>query len=73
EGGHFPHPWVQDAEGNASADPAVLTQGGTLLPAGGQDHGQKGYAWALMNEALTQGLSGYGRADRPSGWTASVL
>ncbi|MGG5887719.1 Ldh family oxidoreductase [Falsiroseomonas sp. HC035] len=73
EGGQFPHAWVQDAEGRASTDPAVLTRGGTLLPAGGQDHGQKGYAWALMNEALTQGLSGYGRADRPSGWTASVL
>jgi L-lactate dehydrogenase len=73
EGGQFPHAWVQDAEGNASTDPAVLTRGGTLLPAGGQDHGQKGYAWALMNEALTQGLSGYGRADAPTGWTASVL
>ncbi len=72
-GAQYPHPWVQDAAGNPSTDPAVLTQGGTLLPAGGLDHGQKGYAWALMNEALTQGLSGYGRADKPTGWTASVL
>ncbi|MBU8539223.1 Ldh family oxidoreductase [Falsiroseomonas tokyonensis] len=72
-GARYPHPWVQDAEGNPSTDPAVLSQGGTLLPAGGLDHGQKGYAWALLNEALTQGLSGYGRADRPTGWTASVL
>ncbi len=72
-GARYPHPWVQDAAGNPSTDPAVLSQGGTLLPAGGLDHGQKGYAWALMNEALTQGLSGYGRADRPTGWTASVL
>lgn len=72
-GAQYPHPWVQDAAGNPSTDPAVLTQGGTLLPAGGLDHGQKGYAWALMNEALTQGLSGYGRADQPTGWTASVL
>ncbi|WP_439594401.1 Ldh family oxidoreductase [Falsiroseomonas sp.] len=72
-GARYPHPWVQDAEGQPSTDPAVLSQGGTLLPAGGLDHGQKGYAWALLNEALTQGLSGYGRADRPTGWTASVL
>ncbi|MDO9499945.1 Ldh family oxidoreductase [Falsiroseomonas sp.] len=72
-GAQYPHPWVQDAEGRPSTDPAVLTRGGTLLPAGGLDHGQKGYAWALMNEALTQGLSGYGRADQPTGWTASVL
>lgn len=72
-GARYPHAWVQDAAGHPSTDPAVLGQGGTLLPAGGLDHGQKGYAWALMNEALTQGLSGYGRADKPSGWTASVL
>lgn len=72
-GVQYAHPWVQDAAGNPSTDPAVLAQGGTLLPAGGLDHGQKGYAWALMNEALTQGLSGYGRADKPTGWTASVL
>ncbi|NKC29513.1 Ldh family oxidoreductase [Falsiroseomonas selenitidurans] len=72
-GARYAHPWVQDAQGNPSTDPAVLTQGGTLLPAGGLDHGQKGYAWALLNEAQTQGLSGYGRADRPTGWTASVL
>lgn len=73
QGVQWPHAWVQDAKGNLSSDPAVLNQGGTLLPAGGLDHGQKGYAWALMNEALTQGLSGYGRADKPTGWTASVL
>ncbi|MBU8542756.1 MULTISPECIES: Ldh family oxidoreductase [Roseomonadaceae] len=73
QGAQYPHPWVQDAEGHPSTDPKVLGQGGTLLPAGGLDHGQKGYAWALMNEAMTQGLSGYGRADKPTGWTASVF
>lgn len=73
QGKRYPANWLQDAEGNPSDDPAVLSAGGSLLPAGGMDHGQKGYAWALMNEALTQGLSGYGRADAPKGQTASVL
>ena len=56
-----------DAEGDLSSDPAVLGSGGTLLPTGGLDHGQKGYGMALAVEALTQGLAGYGRADRPKG------
>jgi LDH2 family malate/lactate/ureidoglycolate dehydrogenase len=43
------------------------------LPVGGLDHGHKGYGLALMVEALTQGLSGYGRADGESGWGASVF
>lgn len=46
---------------------------GTLLPTGGQDHGHKGYALALLVEALTQGLSAYGRADGETGWGASVF
>ena len=46
---------------------------GTLLPTGGTDHGHKGYALALMVEALTQGLGGFGRADAPGGWGASVF
>ena len=73
QGRRYPADWLQDTDGNPSNDPAVLSAGGSLLPAGGMDHGQKGYAWALMNEALTQGLSGYGRADEPKGQTASVL
>ncbi|MGH6945279.1 MAG: hypothetical protein ACREH6_13795 [Geminicoccaceae bacterium] len=41
---------------------------GTILPMDGRDHGHKGYGLALAIEALTQGLSGYGRADaRPPG------
>ena len=71
EGRLYPAPWVLDAEGNPSHDPAVLTKGGTLLPTGGLDHGQKGYGMALQVEALTQGLSGIGRADVPSGTTCA--
>jgi len=74
-GEHLPHAWVQDAQGNATADPAVLFNEpkGTLLPLGGLDAGHKGYALALMIEALTAGLSGFGRADPPDGWGATVF
>lgn len=69
------HPWVQDAEGNATNDPAVLFDkpAGTLLPLGGLEAGHKGYALALLVEALTAGLSGFGRADSAEGWGATVF
>lgn len=75
EGGSFPGPWAIDADGRPSHDPHVLVgdRKGTLLPTGGVDHGHKGYGLALMVEALTQGLAGYGRADREAGWGASVF
>lgn len=73
EGRHFDQPWLMDAEGNATNDPTVLQRGGTVLPAGGQDHGQKGYGWALAAEALSQGLSGHGRADEPKGMINAVF
>ena len=46
---------------------------GTIQPAGGLDHGHKGYALALMVEALTMGLGGFGRAEPAEGWGASVF
>lgn len=69
------HPWVQDAQGNATNDPAVLFDqpAGTLLPLGGLEAGHKGYALALLVEALTAGLSGFGRADPSEGWGATVF
>jgi L-lactate dehydrogenase len=73
EGRRFGHQWLLDAEGNPSDDPNVVFNGGTILPAGGLDHGQKGYGWGLLNEALTQGLSGYGRVQKPAGMLASVF
>jgi len=73
-GERFPHPWAMDNAGVATNDPGVLLTDppGTLLPAGGLDHGHKGYALALMVESLSQGLGGYGRADSPDTWGASV-
>lgn len=73
-GARLPGAWVMDSLGVASDDPSVaVTDGGTLLPVGGIDHGHKGFAMALMVEALTQGLSGLGRHQRPSGMLTNVF
>jgi L-lactate dehydrogenase len=74
-GARLPHPWLQDASGRATDDPAVLfvEPKGTLLPLGGHDAGHKGYALALLVEALTAGLTGMGRADPSEGWGATVF
>ena len=71
----LPGDWVLDAEGHASNDPGVVTADppGTILPLGGIEYGHKGFGLALMIEAMTQGLSGFGRADRPEHWGASVF
>ena len=70
----LPGQWVLDGHGNPSDDPAVVFNEpkGGLLPIGGLDHGHKGYALGLLVEALTQGLSGHGRADPNEGWAANV-
>ena len=74
DGEKLPHPWVQDAQGRATTDPAVLFDEpkGTLLPVGGLDAGHKGYSLALLVEACTGGLAGFGRADPSEGWGATV-
>jgi len=71
----LPHPWIQDAHGTPTHDPAVLFDEprGTLLPLGGLEAGHKGYALALLIEALTAGLAGHGRADDAEGWGATVF
>ena len=53
-----------DAEGNPSNDPNVLVGGGggSIRPFGGEANEHKGYAIALMIEALSACLSGGGRA-----------
>jgi LDH2 family malate/lactate/ureidoglycolate dehydrogenase len=75
EGRRFPGQWALDAAGAPTDDPArVFTQPpGALLPMGGLDHGHKGFALALLVEALTGGLAGHGRADPAEGWTANVF
>jgi L-lactate dehydrogenase len=74
-GQRLPGRWLVDAEGHASDDPAVLFADppGAVLPLGGLDLGHKGFALALLVEALTSGLAGHGRADEPKSWGASVF
>jgi L-lactate dehydrogenase len=74
-GQKLPHAWLQDAQGNPTADPGVLFDGrnGTLLPLGGLEAGHKGTSLALLIEALTAGLTGFGRADPKEGWGATVF
>lgn len=73
-GEKFAGQWLIDSQGNPTDDPAVLNQNppGTLLPVGGLEYGHKGYGLALMIEALTGGLAGFGRADPRQGWGATV-
>jgi LDH2 family malate/lactate/ureidoglycolate dehydrogenase len=75
EGRQFPHPWLLDGHGVPTTDPNAYFADppGSLLPLGGVDSGHKGYALGLLLEALTSALAGYGRADEPTEWGASVL
>ena len=73
EGRPLPGKWLLDHHGRATDDAQVMKDGGSILPIGGLDHGHKGYGLGLLVEALTQGLGGFGRADKPSEWGASVL
>lgn len=70
----LPNDWVLDGHGRPSRDPSAVTGDppGSILPIGGLDHGHKGYGLALMIEAMTQGLAGFGRADDGHVWGASV-
>lgn len=75
-GEHFAEPWLIDAEGRPTTDPAVLEHTeprGSLLPIGGLDHGHKGFGLGLMIETLSQGLSGAGRASAPKRWGGNTL
>jgi LDH2 family malate/lactate/ureidoglycolate dehydrogenase len=71
----LPAPWLIDGEGNPTDDPSAFggSPAGSILPLGGIDAGYKGYALALIVEALTSGLGGYGRKDSPTNWGTSVF
>lgn len=74
EGKRLDHPWVLDAAGAPTDDPAALFTDppGTILPLGGLDSGHKGFALGLLVEALTAALGGFGRADPGEGWGAAI-
>ena len=67
--------WVVDAQGRPTDDPRVLFADppGAMLPLGGIELGHKGFSLALIVEALTSGLAGRGRSQKPQSWTASVF
>jgi len=71
----LPGPWLMDRDGKPSDDPKILFegQGGSILPLGGADLGYKGFALALLVEAMTNALAGHGRADNVKRWGASVF
>ena len=71
----LPGSWLIDHEGNLTNDPTVMSanQSGALLPIGGIEYGHKGFSLGLLVEALTQGLSGHGRADGVDAWTGEVF
>jgi LDH2 family malate/lactate/ureidoglycolate dehydrogenase len=76
EGKLFDHPWLLDAQGVPTRDPAVLehsTPRGSIQLLGGLEYGHKGFGLALMVEALSQGLSGHGRKDAPKRWGGNVF
>lgn len=74
-GRRLPGPWLIDESGMPTDDPSVVMppRQGTILPLGGADAGHKGYGLALMVEALTAGLAGYGRADPVARWGATLF
>ncbi|MBS0535554.1 MAG: Ldh family oxidoreductase [Proteobacteria bacterium] len=75
-GEQFEHEWLLDSAGRPTRDPAAMEGAGprgSLMLLGGMEAGHKGFGLALMVEALTQGLSGFGRRDAPTRWGASVF
>lgn len=70
----LPHAVLMSHDGTPSNDPRdfFTTPQGSLLPLGGQAFGHKGFALALLVEALTSGLAGHGRKDAPQQWGASA-
>ena len=74
-GKRFPAPWLLDGDGRPTDDPTVFRASppGTIQLLGGVDAGHKGFGLTLLVEAMTGGLSGYGRADEPGSWGATVM
>jgi L-lactate dehydrogenase len=75
EGRRLPGQWLLDSNGNPTDDPAALfgSPPGAMLPLGGIELGHKGFAFSLMVEALTAGLCGSGRANKPTGGGTPVF
>ena len=74
-GERFAGNWLLDNQGRPSDDPAVFDSDppGTIQLLGGRDAGHKGFGLTLLVEAMTGGLAGYGRAEAPTDWGATVM
>jgi LDH2 family malate/lactate/ureidoglycolate dehydrogenase len=75
DGERLPGLWLVDNRGEASDDPRVMLTDppGAILPLGGIELGHKGFALALLVEALTSGLAGQSRGAAQKRWGASVF
>ncbi len=60
-GARAPENLFLDSDGNPTADPGVVKDGGTILFMGGERFGYRGYALALWVEALTAMAGGSAR------------
>ncbi len=71
----FDHDWLIDADGKPSRDPSVrfAAEPGAIMPLGGFSSGHKGTGLGMTVEALTHGLSGYGRKRQPTGWVNNIF
>ncbi|MHA2393922.1 MAG: Ldh family oxidoreductase [Promethearchaeota archaeon] len=62
-----PEGWVLDKNGNPSTDPSCVSEGGFILPLGG-DKGYKGYGLSFIVEVLSSILTGLGFGLSPEDW-----
>lgn len=64
-GTRLPFPALIDAQGRPTDDPEAFFADppGAIMPVGGAELGHKGFAFAILVEALTSGLAGIGRAS----------
>lgn len=64
-GQKLPLPMIVSREGQVSDDPAEFVErDGGILPIGGMEQGYKGYGLALLTEALSGVLGGFGRSQQ---------
>lgn len=73
-GRRLPGNWLVGPDGNPTDDPEVRFSEplGALYPLGGADLGYKGFGLGIFIEAMTSGLAGHGRKDKPTNWGCSI-
>lgn len=73
-GTNLPVPMIISPAGDLSDDPAEFVErDGAILPLGGVEQGYKGYSIALLTEALSGALSGFGRSDTAATGEANAV